>query len=135
MYKVCDILDMNINLRESTGCFHNTWKKLDTRVILSGNGTWVALITNISILIVITNTMVTIMTISIAMSGYCNSSYLPHNRGFHSFFGQWSHVVDYYTRWEAISLYLFLFLFPSFFCIQNMANEYFQDGSRERRGR
>jgi len=30
--------------------------------------------------------------------GYCNSSYLPHNRGFHSFFGQWSHVIDYYTR-------------------------------------
>jgi len=30
--------------------------------------------------------------------GYCKEEYLPNNRGFDSFFGQWSHVVDYYTR-------------------------------------
>ena len=30
--------------------------------------------------------------------GYCHRDYLPHNRGFHSFFGQWSHVVNYYSR-------------------------------------
>jgi len=30
--------------------------------------------------------------------GYCKKEYLPNHRGFDSFFGQWSHVVDYYTR-------------------------------------
>ena len=32
------------------------------------------------------------------VAGYCKEEYLPNNRGFDSFFGQWSHVVDYYTR-------------------------------------
>ena len=31
-------------------------------------------------------------------SGYCKKEFLPNNRGFDSFFGQWSHVVNYYTR-------------------------------------
>ena len=30
--------------------------------------------------------------------GYCKKEYLPNHRGFDSFFGQWSHVVNYYTR-------------------------------------
>ena len=30
--------------------------------------------------------------------GYCHPSYLPNNRGFDSYFGSWSHVVNYYTR-------------------------------------
>ena len=30
--------------------------------------------------------------------GYCKKEYLPNNRGFDSFFGQWSHVLNYYTR-------------------------------------
>ena len=31
-------------------------------------------------------------------SGFCKKEFLPNHRGFDSFFGQWSHVVDYYTR-------------------------------------
>jgi len=30
--------------------------------------------------------------------GYCHEGYLPTNRGFHSFLGQYNHVTDYYTR-------------------------------------
>jgi len=30
--------------------------------------------------------------------GYCNEAYLPNNRGFDSFFGQYNHVTNYYTR-------------------------------------
>ena len=30
--------------------------------------------------------------------GYCEEDYLPTNRGFDTFFGQYSHVTDYYTR-------------------------------------
>eukprot|EP00090_Calanus_glacialis_P005252 TRINITY_DN14070_c0_g1_i1.p1 TRINITY_DN14070_c0_g1~~TRINITY_DN14070_c0_g1_i1.p1 ORF type:complete len:497 (-),score=119.32 TRINITY_DN14070_c0_g1_i1:104-1594(-) len=30
--------------------------------------------------------------------GYCHPDYLPQNRGFDSFFGQWNHVTNYYTR-------------------------------------
>ena len=30
--------------------------------------------------------------------GYCHPHFLPNNRGFDSSFGQWNHVVDYYTR-------------------------------------
>merc|ERR1711962_382084 len=30
--------------------------------------------------------------------GYCHTSFLPTNRGFDSFFGQYNHVTDYYTR-------------------------------------
>jgi len=30
--------------------------------------------------------------------GYCHEDYLPNNRGFDSFFGQYNHVTDYYTR-------------------------------------
>ena len=30
--------------------------------------------------------------------GYCKPEYLPNHRGFDTFFGQWSHVVDYYSR-------------------------------------
>ena len=42
--------------------------------------------------------------------GFCNSSYLPTQRGFDSFFGQWSHVVDYYTR--CLQHYPFSFTMP-----------------------
>ena len=30
--------------------------------------------------------------------GYCKEEFLPQNRGFDTFFGQWTHAVDYYTR-------------------------------------
>ncbi|XP_023342636.1 arylsulfatase B [Eurytemora carolleeae] len=30
--------------------------------------------------------------------GYCNEAYLPNQRGFDTFFGQYSHVTNYYTR-------------------------------------
>lgn len=30
--------------------------------------------------------------------GYCNQEYLPNNRGFDSFFGQYTHKTDYYSR-------------------------------------
>jgi len=30
--------------------------------------------------------------------GYCNEAYLPTRRGFDSFFGQYNHVTNYYTR-------------------------------------
>ena len=30
--------------------------------------------------------------------GYCHPHFLPNNRGFDSSFGQWNHVVNYYTR-------------------------------------
>ena len=30
--------------------------------------------------------------------GYCKETYLPMNRGFQSFFGQYNHVTNYYTR-------------------------------------
>jgi len=30
--------------------------------------------------------------------GYCHEAYLPQNRGFETFFGQYTHVTDYYTR-------------------------------------
>ena len=30
--------------------------------------------------------------------GYCHKAFLPNNRGFHYFFGQYSHVTDYYNR-------------------------------------
>jgi len=30
--------------------------------------------------------------------GYCHEDYLPNNRGFDTFFGQYTHVTDYYTR-------------------------------------
>ena len=30
--------------------------------------------------------------------GYCNETYLPMNRGFQTFFGQYNHVTNYYTR-------------------------------------
>ena len=32
--------------------------------------------------------------------GYCHEAYLPTNRGFHSFLGQYNHVTDYYTRYH-----------------------------------
>ena len=35
--------------------------------------------------------------------GYCRPEYLPNNRGFDSFFGQWSHVTNYYTRLTPVS--------------------------------
>ena len=35
--------------------------------------------------------------------GYCRPDYLPNNRGFDSFFGQWSHVTNYYTRLTPVS--------------------------------
>ena len=35
--------------------------------------------------------------------GYCRPEYLPTNRGFDSFFGQWSHVTNYYTRLTPVS--------------------------------
>ena len=31
--------------------------------------------------------------------GYCNSSFLPTSRGFKTFFGQYTHITDYYTRY------------------------------------
>ena len=31
-------------------------------------------------------------------TGYCKKEFLPNHRGFDSFFGQWSHAVDYYNR-------------------------------------
>ena len=34
--------------------------------------------------------------------GYCNKAYLPTNRGFDSFFGQYNHVTDYYTRYSTM---------------------------------
>ena len=30
--------------------------------------------------------------------GYCRPSMLPTARGFATFYGQYSHVIDYYTR-------------------------------------
>lgn len=30
--------------------------------------------------------------------GYCHEDYLPNNRGFDTFLGQYNHVTDYYTR-------------------------------------
>ena len=30
--------------------------------------------------------------------GYCREGLLPTNRGFNTFFGQYNHVTDYYTR-------------------------------------
>ena len=30
--------------------------------------------------------------------GYCHPDYLPTNRGFDTYLGQWSHNVDYYYR-------------------------------------
>ena len=31
--------------------------------------------------------------------GFCHSAYLPTNRGFDYFFGQWQQVTDYHQRW------------------------------------
>ena len=31
--------------------------------------------------------------------GFCNERYLPTNRGFKTFFGQYNHACDYYTRY------------------------------------
>jgi len=33
--------------------------------------------------------------------GYCNAAYLPTRRGFLSFFGQYCHSVDYYTKYTS----------------------------------
>ena len=30
--------------------------------------------------------------------GYCHESFLPNNRGFDYFFGQYNHVTEYYSR-------------------------------------
>ena len=30
--------------------------------------------------------------------GHCNKAFLPNNRGFQSFFGQYTHKTHYYTR-------------------------------------
>ena len=30
--------------------------------------------------------------------GYCNSSYLPHNRGFDTHYGHWAGAMDYNTH-------------------------------------
>ena len=35
-------------------------------------------------------------------TGYCKKELLPNHRGFDTFFGQWSHVVDYYTRMSPV---------------------------------
>ena len=84
--------------------FLNTWKKLATQVILWGNGTWVGSLLFTRHRHCHPHCMLHHWLKWLTMTpGYCNTSYLPHNRGFHSFFGQWSHVVDYYTRWTNIS--------------------------------
>jgi arylsulfatase A-like enzyme len=31
--------------------------------------------------------------------GYCSKAFLPTNRGFNTFFGQYNHVTNYYTRY------------------------------------
>ena len=30
--------------------------------------------------------------------GYCHRAFLPNNRGFDTFFGQYNHATDYYRR-------------------------------------
>ena len=36
------------------------------------------------------------------MLGFCKKELLPNHRGFDSFFGQWSHVLNYYTRMSPV---------------------------------
>ena len=35
--------------------------------------------------------------------GYCRPELLPNSRGFDTFFGQWTHVTNYYTRLTPVS--------------------------------
>ena len=35
--------------------------------------------------------------------GYCHQDFLPNSRGFDSFFGQYNHHVDYYSRYVSVS--------------------------------
>ena len=80
----------------STSSSLNTSAKPDIGVISLGSGTLVRKSTRYSTHACLREALK--KTDFFLVLGYCKRELLPNHRGFDSFFGQWSHVVDYYSR-------------------------------------